>query len=73
MHHGLDLVIPQDPDHGCFVAKIDTMHRDILGHGCAMAEDKVVHDHGFMPGEAKEPDAVAADVSGTAGDENFHG
>jgi hypothetical protein len=38
-----------------------------------MAEDKIVHDHGFMPGEAKEPDAVAADVPGTAGDENFHG
>jgi hypothetical protein len=35
--------------------------------------DQVVHHHRFVAGGDELADAVAADVSGSAGDENFHG
>ncbi len=74
MHHGVDAVLAQGPEHGLAVAHLADDERRIEHRLAEAAREVVEHDDPLAAG-AELKDDVAADIAGAAGDEDgglFH-
>ena len=80
MHHACWLAAPQDGFHPSRVQHIAALQRDgspgdvcqpLQHHRVAVGE--IVEDHGLKARFAQSDGGVAADVTGTAGEEDVHG
>ena len=71
VHHGVDFALAQQGRQLGLVAQV-AFDQQAARHGLAMALRQVVVDHDLVAGRQQPAEAVRADVTGAAGDENPH-
>ena len=72
VHDRVGFLGADHPVDGGGIAEVDVVQADRRRDGRPVAVNEVVDDNGFMACGHQLPDAVAANIAGSADDEDFH-